>query len=123
MERQSKKYDLVLEALRAAEGPLSANELWAACQPVAIGIATIYRALKRGEEAGELHRVEMPGGAPRYEPTDRGHHHHFLCSSCNKAFDLEGCVADLERLLPPQFSLTGHEIVLYGSCSTCREVA
>jgi Fur family ferric uptake transcriptional regulator len=55
----------------------------------------------------------------RYEPTDRGHHHHFLCRACDEVFDIHGCAEGVAKLAPPGFDLQGHEITLYGQCSDC----
>ena len=118
-----KRQDLVLTALSRASGPRSANEIWEELGSSEVGIATIYRALKAGVEAGLVRAVDLPGDATRYEPADRGHHHHFLCSGCDRAYDLEGCVPGLDAILPPSFALTGHEILLYGTCADCQEAA
>ena len=122
MERPSEKHDLVMEALTAAAGPMSANELWDQLrnESSGVGLATVYRALRRGVEDGRLVAVELESGSVRYERADREHHHHFLCSRCSRAFDLEGCVPDLERLLPRGFEMTNHEVLLYGTCADCR---
>lgn len=100
---------------------MSANELWAATQDEGIGIATIYRTLKRGVQAGELKETALPGVQARYEPTGRSHHHHFLCSTCERAIDLHGCVRGLEAILPPGFTLTDHEVLLFGQCADCAD--
>ena len=113
----------VLRALGAADGPLSARELWSRLSGTGVGLATVYRALQRGIEEGTLESVEVLGGGVRYEPKDREHHHHFLCSTCDHAFDLFGCVDGLESLVPDGFRMTGHEVVLLGTCDACGSVA
>ena len=113
----------VMRALEEAEGPLSAKELWSRLSETGVGLATVYRALKRGIEEGQLDSVEMTNGGVRYEPRGRDHHHHFLCSVCDRAFDLEGCVKDLSALLPQGFRMTGHEVVLFGTCDVCEGTA
>jgi len=113
----------VLQALGAADGPLSARELWSSLSGTGIGIATVYRALQRGVDEGMLESVEVLGGGVRYEPKDREHHHHFLCSTCGHAFDLFGCVEGLESLVPDGFQMTGHEVVLLGTCDACGNAA
>ena len=113
----------VLQALGAADGPLSARELWTRLSGTGVGIATVYRALQRGVEEGTLESVEILGGGVRYEPKDREHHHHFLCSTCDHAFDLFGCVEGLESLVPDGFRMTGHEVVLRGTCDACGSAA
>ena len=113
----------VLRALRVADGPLSARELWSRLSGTGVGLATVYRALQRGVAEGKLEAVEVLGGGVRYEPKDRKHHHHFLCSTCDHAFDLFGCVEGLESLVPDGFRMTGHEVVLLGTCDACGNAA
>ena len=116
---------IVLEALSEADGPLSARELWSRLSGSgeSIGLATVYRALQRGVEEGTLEAVEVLGRGVRYEPKDREHHHHFLCSTCDHAFDLFGCVEGLDSLVPDGFQMTGHEVVLLGTCDACGNAA
>ena len=121
--KRAKQQLTVLRALGAADGPLSARELWSRLSGTGVGIATVYRALQRGVEEGTLESVETLGGGIRYEPKDREHHHHFLCSSCDHAFDLFGCVEGLESLVPNGFRMTGHEVVLLGTCNACGNAA
>ena len=117
--KRAKQQLTVLRALGAADGPLSARELWSRLSGTGVGIATVYRALQWGVEEGTLESVEMLGGGVRYEPRNRKHHHHFLCSTCDHAFDLFGCVEGLESLVPDGFRMTGHEVVLLGTCDAC----
>ncbi|MDE2692280.1 MAG: transcriptional repressor [Acidobacteriota bacterium] len=121
--RRARQQQTVLSALDEADGPLSARELWSRLSGTGVGLATVYRALQRGVEEGTLEAVEVLGGGLRYEPRDREHHHHFLCSSCDRAFDLFGCVEGLEDLLPGGFQMTGHEVVLLGTCDGCADAA
>jgi len=121
--QRAKQQLTVFRALDEADGPLSARELWSRLSGTGVGLATVYRALQRGVEDGTLESVEVLGGGVRYGPKDREHHHHFLCSTCDHAFDLFGCVEGLESLIPAGFRLTGHEVVLLGTCDTCGDAA
>ena len=122
MNRRSHKQDLVIEALTQATGPMSANELWDQLRTAnsGIGLATVYRALKRGVADEELVSVELQAGSVRYELANLDHHHHFICTNCDRAFDLEGCVGKIEQLAPRGFRVTNHEILLQGVCADCR---
>ena len=119
----ARQQQTVVEALEAADGPLSAKELFARLRETGIGLATVYRALKRGVQEGHLETVEVSSGGLRYEPKGRSQHHHFLCSRCDRAFNLAGSVEGLESLLPDQFQMQGHEVVLFGTCSSCTNAA
>ena len=121
--QRAKQQMTVLRALGEADGPLSARELWSRLSGTGVGLATVYRALQRGVEEGTLESVEGLGGGVRYEPKDREHHHHFLCSACDRAFDLVGCVEGLEFLVPDRFQMTRHEVVLFGTCDACGNAA
>lgn len=112
-----------MHALAEADGPLSAKELWSRLSGTGIGLATVYRALRRGVDEGALASVEVSSGGIRYEPKGREHHHHFLCSTCDRAFDLVGCVEGLESLVPDRFQMKRHEVVLFGTCDTCGDAA
>ena len=124
MSENKSKHQQVIEALAVADGPMSANELWEHLRSNpklnSIGIATVYRSLKKGVEDGELVPVELESGSVRYESSGLQHHHHFLCSTCSRAYDVEGCVKNLEKLLPQGFEMTRHEILLYGLCADCK---
>ena len=85
-----------------------------------LGLATVYRALKAGVEAGWLVEVRLPGErSVAYELAGKEHHHHFECRSCGKVYDVDGCPGHLNRLIPPGFVMEDHELVLYGRCERC----
>ena len=48
--------------------------------------ATVYRNVKLLLENGWLKQVCHPSLGTLYERTGKGHHHHFHCRVCNRAF-------------------------------------
>jgi Fur family ferric uptake transcriptional regulator len=121
--RSTSQKEAIREALEAADGPLLPEELLMAARHACptLGQATVYRALRRMEDAGDVQKVVIADGRPRYEPT-QPHHHHFHCRKCARVFDIAGCIpspASLGRNLPEGFSVEGHEIVLFGVCAEC----
>ncbi|HKH47488.1 MAG TPA: transcriptional repressor [Thermoanaerobaculia bacterium] len=120
-ERDTQQRRAIRSAIERADRPLSPREVLDQAQPQSpgLGIATVYRTLKSGVEAGWLQPVELPGEPPRYEPTGKQHHHHFHCRRCDRVYEIEGCLDDLRHLTPPGFALEAHEIVLYGRCADC----
>ena len=61
--------------------------------------------------------VEIPGQLPRYERSNKGHHHHFVCR-CGGVFELARCLAGVKDGAP-RFRVEDHEIILYGTCEAC----
>jgi Fur family ferric uptake transcriptional regulator len=120
-DRHTHQRDAIEQALREAPGPLRPQEILDAASGSVptLGIATVYRQLRRLQDAGEVRAVELDVGDVRYEPTSRGHHHHFLCRECDEAFDIHGCPGGLAKLAPKGFEVEGHEITLYGRCGEC----
>ncbi|MCA9286707.1 MAG: transcriptional repressor [Phycisphaerales bacterium] len=121
--RRSRQRDAVLEVLERSSGPLSPAEIHARAlrRAPTIGLSTVYRIVRGLAEEGAVSAVTLPGQPARYEPAAVAdtHHHHFHCERCGRVFDIAGCPAGLERLLPPAFTLERHDIVLYGSCAEC----
>jgi len=125
MPSKTTQRDVILGVVADADGPLSPLEILNAAAPrlPRLGLATVYRTMKLGVETGALRAVELSTGPTRYEPTGRGHHHHFACRSCHHVYDVEGCPGRFDRLVPEGFTLESHDLVLYGICESCSETA
>jgi len=121
VERRTRQKSAIQNVLREHINPLTAAEIhqYALKSVPSIGLATIYRSLRSLTLEGQVTVVEIPGHAPRYERTDKGHHHHFVCRSCGRVLELEGCLPGVQKLAPRNFRVEDHEIVLYGSCDNC----
>ena len=100
------------DALRASQRP--------------IGRASIYRILDELERLHLVQRLQVGQAMARYEPvrSGEGHHHHLVCDNCGTVTpfrdrDLEAAIEKLSRRVPMR--VDEHEIVLHGSCETCRD--
>ncbi len=124
--RKTEQKQTIRTILQGAERPLSAQEIVdiAEQQGVAVGLATVYRNVKRLCEDGWLSSIDFAGEPSRYERKDH-HHHHFRCEDCGKVFDVDGCGStlsnNLERHAPPGFVVRAHEVWLHGTCADCVE--
>ena len=121
MERQTTQRRAIRAAVEAADRPLSPQEILAAAAEASpgLGLATVYRTIKAGVDAGWLQPVELPGGPVRYEPAGKQHHHHFECRACRRVYEVDGCPDNLDDLVPVGFVLENHDVTLYGLCLTC----
>jgi Fur family ferric uptake transcriptional regulator len=119
--RTTRQKEAIKAVLRDQTRPLLPDEIHelALMTVPTVGIATVYRSLKNLMAEGQVRCVEIPGQPPRYEGTEKGHHHHFHCQECQVVFDLQNCVEGLKKLAPSGFKVTDHEIILYGLCKKC----
>ena len=117
----------IVDALHAADGPLTIPDLVAAAPSLALSSA--YRNLAVLEEAGVVRRLVHGGEHAHYELAEDllGHHHHLICTRCGNVQDviLDG---RLERTLDAAFERVAdgagfaperHTIDIYGACADC----
>lgn len=119
--RDTKQRRAIRNAFHSSDRPLSPAEVLelAAVEQSGVGIATVYRNIKNLVEEGWLETVELPGEPARYEIAGKDHHHHFHCRACGKVFELMACLPGVLAMAPAGFRVTGHDVVLYGSCAAC----
>ena len=121
MEWSTRQRRAIRRVLLETRRPLSPREILelARRQVPSLGLATVYRNLRALVEEGAVVPVALPGEPLRYEAAGAGHHHHFLCRGCGRAFELPGCRLEAHLDLPPGFSAEDHEVVVYGRCPDC----
>ena len=121
--RRTKQREAIIKEVLEADGPLSVAEIHARASRMVegLGIATVYRNVGALREEGLVVAVQLPGEEPRYEPSDRGHHHHFRCRQCDRTFDLDICPVGIPTgtMLPGGYRVEDHNLTLYGQCSSC----
>ncbi len=120
-ERSTRQRIAIRSAIRAARRPLSPQEVLEGARGSvrALGLATVYRNLKRLVDEGLVQVITLPGQSARYEARESSHHHHFQCTTCRRVYDVPGCPGNLRRLAPRGFRVEHHEVTLYGRCSDC----
>lgn len=123
----------ILAALRKANRHFSAEELYLAVhkQYPAIGLATVYRTLELLCQIGLILKCDFGDGLSRYELAvgpDEKHHHHLICTACNRVIDFSELVEEetrvtkeLEKVLSKKYSfrIDTHQIHFLGLCKKC----
>jgi Fur family transcriptional regulator, ferric uptake regulator len=111
----------IREVFERNDRPLGADEVLQLAQKniSGLGMATVYRTIKGLTDDGWLLPVEIPGQPPRYEIRGKAHHHHFHCLKCQRLFELEGCLEQLGKLIPSDFRVVEHMVLIYGYCARC----
>lgn len=121
MQLKTQQQSSILRVLDDLGRPVTPQELLetASNNSPGLGLATVYRALKRLVETGQVRKIEVAGLPPHYEMESDRHHHFFVCEGCQKIFDLDGCPGGFKKLLPPGFRMNSHEVIIYGECQGC----
>jgi Fur family ferric uptake transcriptional regulator len=115
----------VAELIENRDGHFTAADLVAEAreQRLAIGRATIFRALDLLAELGLVERLDLPTGAHAYVACEPHHHHHVICSRCGRSAEIadEGLRAVVERVAAETgYSIDTHRLELFGLCPRCR---
>jgi len=88
-----------------------------------IGRASVFRALDLFTQLSIIRPTYIDSSmTPTYVLMPNGHHHHIICTNCNRVIEFEDCglsklTAELEQRLHVQ--LTGHLLEFYGLCDRC----
>lgn len=119
-ERNTRQRQILVDLISEAGHPLTVREILdlGRGQVSRLGIATVYRTIKRLLDAGEVQVVTIPGDVVRYEAV-KHHHHHFKCSRCDRVYDLDGCLKELKSMVPKGFKAETHDLTFYGCCRDC----
>jgi Fur family ferric uptake transcriptional regulator len=118
----------VVRLITAHDGPVTAAELVEdarATQP-RLGRATIFRTLDLFAGLGLVERIDMPDGGHAYVACDTTHHHHAICTSCGRSFDVAdaGLAEVLARIGDRLgFAVATHRLEVFGTCDSCRRIA
>ena len=120
MKRNTIQRSLILEAVNRLQCHATAEEIYNEItrEHPNIGRGTVYRNLKQLSEGGEIRKLEVPGGADRYDHRTISHYH-ARCLRCGRLFDVEmDYIEHLERSIKDThgFVISGHDIMFKGVC-------
>ena len=113
--RHTLQRDLILEAVKELHCHATADDVYdlIVTKHPNISRGTVYRNLKLLSDIGEIHKVEIPSGADRFDHECHAHYH-ARCIKCNKVFNVEmDFIDDLQKNIKDThgFEFTGHELI------------
>lgn len=131
-QRATRQGSAVRDALRAAGGFRSAQDVYAALRADGdtVGLSTVYRHLQSLVDDGLVDVIQTPEGEATYrycgEPGPGHHHHHLVCRQCGRTEEIEGRA--IERWAGEVAQLHGytdvdHTVELFGRCAACSRRA
>ena len=116
----------VLEELAGEPNGASAQQIHdrLRARGLRIGLATVYRTLAALSEHGVVDALSHRPGEACYRLCGADHHHHLVCTNCNRVVELGEC--DLEPWLDQLgvahgFRVTAHSVEVSGVCAGCNE--
>jgi Fur family ferric uptake transcriptional regulator len=111
----------VIAAILSQRDHFTVDDLLRRCRGA--GRATVFRTVRLLTDLGVVCRVLLEDGSLHYRLSERGHHHHLVCTDCGRVEDLDQCIiTDFTRDLAQSsgFEVEGHWLELYGRCAACR---
>lgn len=87
-----------------------------------VSFDTVYRNLRMMSEMGVLEQFYFLDGGLKF----RGgcltsHHHHLICTNCEKTLSFDYCPMEESIQLPEDFKVMNHRFEIYGLCHECQE--
>ena len=127
--------EAILEVLTKAKEHLSAEDIYIIVHEnhPEVGLTTVYRTLGLLVDMGVVFKFDFGDGKLRYElaegPEGCEHHHHLVCTSCNRVINYTDFIDEEVELLKRteqglskkySFDIKNHLIQFYGLCERCR---
>jgi Fur family transcriptional regulator, ferric uptake regulator len=115
----------VLDVLEKSGGHITSAEVLDRVNATdsSIGRASVFRTLDLLTSLSIIRPTYIHSSlTPTYVLLPDGHHHHIICTNCNRVIEFEECAlsnieAELEARL--HVRLTGHLLEFYGLCDNC----
>lgn len=126
--------EAILDVLSKSSQHLSAEDIYMKVHPKcpSIGLTTVYRTLDILAGLGLVFKFDFGDRRARYElaegPKGIHHHHHLVCTGCNRVIDYTDFIDEEIELLKEtekglskkyDFAITNHLIQFYGLCKEC----
>lgn len=124
IKRKTIQSSLVLDVVREIKCHATADEIYHEIVKdyPHISRATVYRNLNQLAEGNEIRKVEVTGGADRFEYRCVDHYH-AKCLKCSEIFDVDmEYIVDLEKRIKDShgFAFSSHDIMFKGICPKCK---
>lgn len=128
-QRSTRQGGAVREALRAADGFRSAQDVYAALRAhgESVGLSTVYRHLQSFVEEGLADVIHTADGESTYRycgAAGQGHHHHLVCRRCGGTAEVEArAVERWASAVADEHGYTDvvHTVELFGTCAACAD--
>jgi len=113
----------ILAFLGSIEKPVSIKEIHKSIGSKLLDQATIYRTLEIFKTLDVVVPVDFGDGKQRFELKFGHHHHHMVCTNCEKIEDIQindhSWIAKI--LKEKKFEVKNHSFEFFGLCNNCAK--
>jgi len=115
----------VLRAIHDLGGHVTSAEVLEAVHQAdeSIGRASVFRTLDLLTQLSIIRPTYIDSSmTPQYVMLPGGHHHHIICTRCNRVIEFHNCGLDqLAERIEEQFNvqISGHLLEFYALCEAC----
>lgn len=110
----------IIGILTDATTPLSVQDI---LKKVKANKTTIYRQFDFLKAKKIVVEIDLLDGKKRYELKERGHHHHLICTNCDRIqeINLGSDLKKEEKMIEKNnnFKVTKHSLEFFGLCDKC----
>ena len=130
--KKTKQRVNIYKILSESKTPLSAAEIYNRlnqnCSKECFAFSTVYRSLLAFEKVGVVTKsILVSEETAVYELNSGKDRHYAVCLKCHKKIPMKSCpLSNIRPFLSTEnldgFEVTGHQIEIYGYCSTCKNI-
>lgn len=125
IKRNTIQRSLVLETVNLLHCHATADTIYEhiARHHPTVSRGTVYRNLNQLSEDGVIQKIEVPGGADRFDHQCHNHYH-IKCLKCGGIFDVDmEYIPGFENSIKDThgFQIKGYSIMFQGICPSCNK--
>ena len=115
----------VMKFLEASSQPVDVNSIldYLTKENINTDPATIFRMMNVFVDKGILKKIDFGEGKTRYELSNKGDHHHLICTSCGRVESIEDSyMSGFEEEINKKnkFLVKSHSLEFFGICLSCQ---
>ncbi len=119
---------LIITLLITTKDPLAAADIQQSLEELGetVNKTTVYREILFLKEKGFIRQVQFEDEKIRYEAARGFHHHHLVCTNCDRVDDvdsvlMESTLKEMQSLFKnhKSFSNITHNLEFFGLCNSC----
>lgn len=122
MFKLTKQRQFIYDILKDSNKPLSIENIFYLLPEDTMNLSTVYRTIEYFQTFDILLKFNFNDTSYYILNLDKKHHHYSICTSCLEMKKIECHLQEtIKALSNDNFSVTEHEMTVYGLCSLCRD--